>query len=110
MPSVLWVWLEVAALLGGALVPCCLERRTHSAAAQFFLLCVVTLGAYMGGYHWNHIATSPFLVLVFMTCAVVLPCLTCTLISCFRTRSRSSSNIPCGCSPRSMPCRSASSS
>src|SRR5262249_39404353 len=26
-----------------------------------------------GGYHWNHIANQPFLILVFMICAVMLP-------------------------------------
>src|SRR5207253_1064136 len=29
--------------------------------------------AYMGGYHWVHIATQPLLLLVFMVCGVLLP-------------------------------------
>ena len=71
VPSVLWFCLKMLLFSVGALV--LWKRPTDSAAAQFFLLCVVTLGAYMGGYHWNHIATRPALILVFMVCAVLLP-------------------------------------
>src|SRR5205085_5994985 len=46
---------------------------TDVSATQFFLLCIVTLGAYMGGYHWSHIAGQPFLILIFMVCSVLLP-------------------------------------
>src|SRR4029077_3496940 len=71
VPSILWFILEVALFSVGALV--LWKRPTDNAAAQFFLLCTVTLGAYMGGYHWSHIATKPALLLVFMVCAVLLP-------------------------------------
>src|SRR5262249_35815859 len=49
------------------------KRPSDAAAAQFFLLCIVTLGAFMGGYHWNRIAVQPVLLLVFIVCAVMLP-------------------------------------
>jgi len=71
VPSILWFILEVMLFSVGALV--LWKRPTDTAAAQFFLLCIVTLGAFMGGYHWSHIATQPSLLLVFMVCAVLLP-------------------------------------
>lgn len=71
VPSVLWFVLKMLLFSVGALV--LWKRPTDSAAAQFFLLCVVTLGAYMGGYHWAHIATQPVLLLIFMVCGVMLP-------------------------------------
>ena len=71
VPSVLWFFLKMLLFTVGALV--LWKRPTDSAAAQFFFVCVVTLSAYMGGYHWNHIATQPALILIFMVCAVLLP-------------------------------------
>ncbi len=71
VPSVLWFCLKVMLFLVGALV---LWKRPHdTAAAQFFLLCIFTLGAYMGGYHWPYIATNMVLLVVFVICAVLLP-------------------------------------
>ncbi len=71
IPSVLWFFLKVTLFLVGALV--LWQRPRDGAAAQFFLLCIVTLCAFMGGYHWSHIATQPTLLLVFMVSAVMLP-------------------------------------
>jgi transcriptional regulator with GAF, ATPase, and Fis domain len=71
LPSILWFFLKVILFVVGALV--LWKRPTDDAAAQFFLLCIVTLGAYMGGYHWSHICTQPVLLLVFMVSAVMLP-------------------------------------
>src|SRR5262245_14749717 len=71
VPSVLWFFLKLTLFLVGALV--LWKRPADNAAAQFFLLCVVTLGAYMGGYHWTYIASRPPLLLVFMVCGVLLP-------------------------------------
>jgi transcriptional regulator with GAF, ATPase, and Fis domain len=71
VPSVLWFFLKAMLFTVGALV--LWKRPTDRAAAQFFLLCIVTLGAYMGGYHWPFITTQPVLLLVFMVCAVLLP-------------------------------------
>lgn len=71
VPSLLWFCLKMMLFLVGALV---LWKRPHdSAAAQFFLLCIFTVGAYMGGYHWPYIATNYLLLLVFDVCAVMLP-------------------------------------
>ncbi len=70
-PSILWFVFKVMLFSVGALV--LWKRPTDDAATQFFFLCVVTLGAFMGGYHWSHIATQPPLLMVFMVCAVLLP-------------------------------------
>ena len=67
VPSVLWFFLKIGLFVVGALV--FWKRPDDRSAAQFFLLCIVSLGAYMGGYHWSRIVTQPVLLLVFMVCA-----------------------------------------
>jgi transcriptional regulator with GAF, ATPase, and Fis domain len=74
IPSILWFFLKLGLFLVGALV--FWKRPGDQSAAHFFLLCIVTLGAFMGGYHWNRIATQPALLLPFMLCAVLLPAVT----------------------------------
>ena len=71
LPTLLWFFLKLTLFVIGALV--FWKRPTEPTAAQFFLLCIVTLGAYMGGYHWTHIAAQPLLVIGFMVCGVLLP-------------------------------------
>jgi len=71
LASILWFFLKLGLFAVGALV--FWKRPTDVSASQFFLLCIVTLGAYMGGYHWSHIASQPLLILVFMVCSVLLP-------------------------------------
>ncbi len=71
IPSLLWCFLKGGLFLVGALV--FWKRPADVSARQFFLLCIVTLGAYMGGYHWSRISTQPLLLLVFMVCGVLLP-------------------------------------
>jgi transcriptional regulator with GAF, ATPase, and Fis domain len=70
-PSLLWFMLKLALFTVGILV--LWKRPTDRAASQFFLLCLVTLGAYMGGYHWPHIATAPVLLVGFMVFGTLLP-------------------------------------
>jgi transcriptional regulator with GAF, ATPase, and Fis domain len=71
VPTILWFFLKITLFLVGALV--FWKRPNDRAATQFFILCIVTLGAYMGGYHWAHIITQPALILGFMVCGVLLP-------------------------------------
>ncbi|MCS6851705.1 MAG: sigma-54 dependent transcriptional regulator [Gemmataceae bacterium] len=71
LPSVLWFVLKLGLLTVGALV--FWKRPTDRSAAHFLLLCIVTVGAYMGGYHWSKIAPQPLLLLVFTSCSVLLP-------------------------------------
>jgi transcriptional regulator with GAF, ATPase, and Fis domain len=71
LPSFIWFFLKIFLFTAGAIV--FWKRPDDAAAAQFFLLCVVTLGAFMGGYHWAHFITLPPILVVFMVCAVLLP-------------------------------------
>jgi transcriptional regulator with GAF, ATPase, and Fis domain len=71
LPSVLWFILKLGLFAIGALV--FWKRPGDGSAAQFFLMCIVTLGAYMGGYHWARIATHPGFLITFMVCGVLLP-------------------------------------
>src|SRR5262245_48799795 len=61
-PSLLWFCLKAGLFLVGALV--FWKRPEDRSAAQFFLLCIFTFGAFMGGYHWSRIVTQPALLLV----------------------------------------------
>ncbi len=70
-PSLIWLCVKMGLLLIGAVV---FWKRPNDAAARlFFLLCIATVGAFMGGYHWLRIAGSPPLVAGFMIGAVLLP-------------------------------------
>jgi transcriptional regulator with GAF, ATPase, and Fis domain len=71
VPSVLWFFLKIGLFIVGAIV--FWKRPGDRSAAQFFLLCTVTVGAYMGGYHWSRIVTEPALILVFIICSILLP-------------------------------------
>jgi transcriptional regulator with GAF, ATPase, and Fis domain len=70
-PTFLWFFLKTFLFTVGAIV--FWKRPGDDASAIFFLLCVVTLGAYMGGYHWSHFTTQPSILIGFMVCAVLLP-------------------------------------
>jgi transcriptional regulator with GAF, ATPase, and Fis domain len=71
IPSVLWFFLKLGLFAVGLLV--FWKRPGDASAAQFFLLCLVTVGAYMGGYHWARIAIQPTLLVIFIVCGVLLP-------------------------------------
>jgi len=70
-PSLLWFLLKIGLFIVGAIV--FWKRPQDRSAAQFFLFCLVSFGAYMGGYHWWRIVTQPTLILVFIVCSVLLP-------------------------------------
>ncbi|HVS34930.1 MAG TPA: sigma 54-interacting transcriptional regulator, partial [Gemmataceae bacterium] len=74
IPSILWLVLNLGLFLIGALV--FWKRPQDAAAVHFFLLCIVSLGAFIGGYHWARIVTQPVLLLVFMACSLLLPSVT----------------------------------
>lgn len=71
LPSIAWFFVKVGLLLVGAVVYW--RRPRDESAFRFYLLCVCSVGAFMGGYHWLRIASSPLLLLIFMTCALLLP-------------------------------------
>src|SRR5262249_32085244 len=66
-----WFCLNIGLFVVGAIV--FWKRPEDTPASLFFLLCLVTLGAFMGGYHWSRIVTHTVLIGVFMACAVLLP-------------------------------------
>jgi transcriptional regulator with GAF, ATPase, and Fis domain len=71
VPSLLWFSLKIILFAVGAIV--FWKRPEDRSATLFFLFCLVSFGAYMGGYHWHRIVTQPLLILVFMICSVLLP-------------------------------------
>jgi transcriptional regulator with GAF, ATPase, and Fis domain len=71
VPSILWLLLKIGLFAVGAIV--FWKRPGDASAAHFFLLCIVSLGAFIGGYHFAHIVMQPILLIVFMTCALLLP-------------------------------------
>jgi transcriptional regulator with GAF, ATPase, and Fis domain len=74
VPGILWFFLNIGLFVVGALVHW--KRPEDGPSGLFFLLCLVTLGAFMGGYHWSRIVTQSVLIAVFMACAVLLPAVT----------------------------------
>jgi transcriptional regulator with GAF, ATPase, and Fis domain len=74
LPSILWFFLKLGLLVVGLLV--FWQRPDDRSAAMFFWLCLVTVGAYMGGYHWTRIVPHPALLIVFIISAVLLPAVT----------------------------------
>jgi transcriptional regulator with GAF, ATPase, and Fis domain len=71
IPSLIWLLLKGALFAIGTVVYW--KRPNDEAAVRFYVLCIVTLGAYIGGYHWTQIVTQPVLSIVFTACAVLLP-------------------------------------
>jgi transcriptional regulator with GAF, ATPase, and Fis domain len=69
--SLVWFFVKLSLLVVVAIV--FWKRPDDDATFRFFLLCIVTIGAFMGGYHWLRIAGSPPLIVIFMICAVLLP-------------------------------------
>ncbi len=49
------------------------KRPRDDSARLFFWICVVTVGAYMGGYHWTEIVDEPALIYPFVAFAVFVP-------------------------------------
>ena len=51
------------------------KRPGDESARIFFWLCIVTVGAYMGGYHWSEIVIEPILIHLFAAFALYVPIL-----------------------------------
>ena len=49
------------------------KRPRDDSARLFFWICVVTVGAYMGGYHWTEIVAHELLIYPFVAFAVFVP-------------------------------------
>ena len=69
--SVIWFLQEIVIFAIGARV--FWKRPYDDSARLFFWLCVMTVGAYMGGYHWTEIVIEPLLIYPFPLFAVFVP-------------------------------------
>ncbi len=69
--SLIWFIQEMLIYLLGARV--FWKRPRDDSALLFFCLCMVTVGAYMGGYHWTEIVTEPWLIYPFVAFAILVP-------------------------------------
>lgn len=71
VPSLLWFFLKVTLLLVGAWV--WWKSPNDRAAEQFYIMSLVIVGAYIGGYHWSLLAVQPALLIVFIVCGTLMP-------------------------------------
>ena len=69
--SGIWLLQEIVIFAIGARV--FWKRPFDDSARIFFWICALTVGAYMGGYHWTEIVVEPLLIYPFAAFAVYLP-------------------------------------
>ncbi|WP_422927347.1 sigma 54-interacting transcriptional regulator [Singulisphaera sp. PoT] len=69
--SLIWFVQEALIFAVGARV--FWKRPNDDSASIFFLLCIMTVGAYMGGYHWTEIVVEPLLIYPFAAFAIFVP-------------------------------------
>jgi transcriptional regulator with GAF, ATPase, and Fis domain len=67
------VWFLQELLIFGIGARVFWKRPDDDSAQWFFVLCIVTVGAYMGGYHWAEIVVEPALIYPFALFAVFVP-------------------------------------
>ncbi len=87
--SLLWFAQEMAIFFLGAYVYW--KRPADESARLFFWLCIVTVGAYMGGYHWTEIVVEPALIYRFAAFAALVPVVSLHFYLVFPRPTRSSS-------------------
>ncbi len=71
--SIFWFFQEMIIFLIGARV--FWKRPDDESARLFFWLCTLTVGAYMGGYHWTEIVVEPVMIYLFAGFAFYVPVL-----------------------------------
>ena len=71
LPTLVWFLLQLGITVVGALSVW--HRPFDRPARLFFSMCVVTLGAFVGGFHWWIISSSLALNLPFVGCALFVP-------------------------------------
>jgi transcriptional regulator with GAF, ATPase, and Fis domain len=69
--SFVWFFQELLIFAVGARV--FWKRPNDDSAKLFFALCIVTVGAFMGGYHWTEIVAEPVLIYLFALFALFVP-------------------------------------
>lgn len=69
-PTLAWLVPKLALVaVAGAL----LWRSAHAIPRQFFLLSLMSMLGYLGGFHWMRIAPNPWLLTPFLVAAAYLP-------------------------------------
>ena len=68
-----FVWFLQELLIFGVGARVFWKRPGDISARLFFVLCLVTVGAYMGGYHWTEIVVRPALIYPFVLFALLVP-------------------------------------
>jgi transcriptional regulator with GAF, ATPase, and Fis domain len=68
-----FVWFLQEMLIFGVGAHVFWKRPRDESARLFFWLCIVTVGAFMGGYHWSEIVIDPPLIYLFAAFAVFVP-------------------------------------
>ena len=71
LSSLLWLLQEMAIFVVAIRV--FWRRPGDESARMFFWLCIATVGAYRGGYHWTEIVIEPALIYLFAAFAVLVP-------------------------------------
>lgn len=69
--SFIWLVLQFAIFAISALAAW--HRPFDRTARLFFAMCAVAMAAFIGGFHWWVIVSSPFLNLPFLICALLTP-------------------------------------
>jgi len=69
--SFVWFFQELLIFAIGARV--FWKRPNDDSAQLFFALCIFTVGAFMGGYHWTEIVAEPVLIYLFALFALFVP-------------------------------------
>ncbi|MBL8829243.1 MAG: sigma-54-dependent Fis family transcriptional regulator [Planctomycetaceae bacterium] len=72
--SAAWLALQFVILAIGATV--FWRRAGDVSAALFFALCVVTVIAFIGTFHWPYVVTAPLLLVPYVICGILQPPLT----------------------------------
>ena len=72
--SLVWFTLQLGIFVVGAMAYW--KRPFDAAARMFFAMCIVTVVAFVGGYHWWVIAARLWLNIPFAICAMLLPVVT----------------------------------
>jgi transcriptional regulator with GAF, ATPase, and Fis domain len=72
--TLVWFLLQLLIFSVGAIA--FWSRPFDEAARRFFSMCTVTLGAFVGGFHWSMIAGSFWLTLPFAISGILLPAVT----------------------------------
>lgn len=72
--TIVWFLFELGITLVGAFA--FWKRPFDRSARQFLSMCIVTMAAFVGGYHWWAIAGSLWLNIPFVVCACLLPVVT----------------------------------